>query len=746
MHFYLKETDQEKYAFLLWSFTFKNNFSLLEEFFSLDSSFGVFELCHVFRHLFLLYSYQRDAPLEVQSDLVFLITYLQSKLFVLIDREGMFLSILKGFESFENREELVSFFWFILYLHKELPLKSFYDVGLLSQNDILYIEESLDELSEESFFLLFKEEEGLKDSLLLETIQSYFSQLLVDLYQSFRDNLSLDFYMVEFEEIEEVAWEKKEKEHLCDFLLKGTAFDVHSFTQKEEQKIFSYLQSGDVQQAFLKIENHILKYLDGEEIDFPFNQKNWLTYFMKPLSSEHVLKKILNMFTQENLTKLQNEHLQVIVLIILNLQRQAEERLEFFFDENQNNYSQVYHLSWRQVVIDCHFIMFSKKIFFELKKRNRLTHLHEAFSNETRVYWEDMVHLIGSNKVALDSFKKYGGKMGGRGKNGYTIIQEGYAFKLNLNTVFATIKLRLNRANFKREEQISRYFTHPFVAQMVSGAFNGTDYCYLFEAFPCEIEQLWIEQYIRYMRQETSKEEAQEHFRFLFIQLLLAIHYLHSHQITHGDIKGANIMLSQEGYLKLIDFGLSQTSSKEVSERVSPFHRMIKKREEDILLGRFLLKLSTLHSILTNVPKEEYLDLNYKGAISSFVSHIRDKVSQESSHAEVLQLQARQRYLNFPEHTLGIWHISALNYFVRSYESYPTRTEEITYDQFHFYEQLWWQKTIEHLIQPCDIEDPVIREAYDLSCSFFYQPVLSQKKLRPKKSFFTQLRQTAVSA
>lgn len=51
---------------------------------------------------------------------------------------------------------------------------------------------------------------------------------------------------------------------------------------------------------------------------------------------------------------------------------------------------------------------------------------------------------------------------------------------------------------------------------------------------------------------------SEDEVKFYALQLVLSVGYLHSKKIAHRNLKLENILLDQEGYVNLIDFGLAK--------------------------------------------------------------------------------------------------------------------------------------------------------------------------------------------
>lgn len=60
---------------------------------------------------------------------------------------------------------------------------------------------------------------------------------------------------------------------------------------------------------------------------------------------------------------------------------------------------------------------------------------------------------------------------------------------------------------------------------------------------------------------KEKKMLEQSWTQFYAAQVVLMIEYLHSMKIIYRDLKPENILISSNGYLKLIDFGLSKLTT-----------------------------------------------------------------------------------------------------------------------------------------------------------------------------------------
>lgn len=58
---------------------------------------------------------------------------------------------------------------------------------------------------------------------------------------------------------------------------------------------------------------------------------------------------------------------------------------------------------------------------------------------------------------------------------------------------------------------------------------------------------------------KSRKRFAEDVVRFYAAQIALAVGYLHSKGIMHRDLKLENVLVDENGYLKIIDYGLAKT-------------------------------------------------------------------------------------------------------------------------------------------------------------------------------------------
>jgi len=108
--------------------------------------------------------------------------------------------------------------------------------------------------------------------------------------------------------------------------------------------------------------------------------------------------------------------------------------------------------------------------------------------------------------------------------------------------------------HFKREADIVESFNHPNIARMYGR----------FEAFRTSFIVMEFCEGISISKAMSSKEPLPEPVvRCVFGQTAGAIAHAHQAGIVHRDVKPSNIMVTQDGTVKLIDFGLAGQVDKE---------------------------------------------------------------------------------------------------------------------------------------------------------------------------------------
>jgi serine/threonine-protein kinase len=103
---------------------------------------------------------------------------------------------------------------------------------------------------------------------------------------------------------------------------------------------------------------------------------------------------------------------------------------------------------------------------------------------------------------------------------------------------------------FKREARILMDFRHDHIVSMYDHFKEGTYYYLVMEYVDgISIEELCLNN--RYVHSSLAA--------YILLNTALALKYAHSKKVVHRDIKPANILISREGAIKLVDFGIASS-------------------------------------------------------------------------------------------------------------------------------------------------------------------------------------------
>ncbi|HKY99343.1 MAG TPA: serine/threonine-protein kinase [Gemmatimonadaceae bacterium] len=106
-----------------------------------------------------------------------------------------------------------------------------------------------------------------------------------------------------------------------------------------------------------------------------------------------------------------------------------------------------------------------------------------------------------------------------------------------------------DRERFRRERQILARLNHPNIAKLLDGGVTTDGVPYLVMEY---VEGEAIDRYCKRLDLNLRDRLA------LFLTILDATQYAHRNLVVHRDLKPANILVTRDGVVKLLDFGLAK--------------------------------------------------------------------------------------------------------------------------------------------------------------------------------------------
>jgi serine/threonine protein kinase len=115
------------------------------------------------------------------------------------------------------------------------------------------------------------------------------------------------------------------------------------------------------------------------------------------------------------------------------------------------------------------------------------------------------------------------------------------------------------RERFRREAQIMAKLDHPNIVKLIRYEETTTSFYLIMEY----VEGMDLEQHIKEVTGPISEPKAIE----IMLTLLDAFGYAHEKGVVHRDIKPANIIITRDGKVKVLDFGIAKIVDENASGR-----------------------------------------------------------------------------------------------------------------------------------------------------------------------------------
>jgi serine/threonine-protein kinase len=202
-------------------------------------------------------------------------------------------------------------------------------------------------------------------------------------------------------------------------------------------------------------------------------------------------------------------------------------------------------------------------------QRIELALMLAADSDESGFLQRDVVSRIGALDVASEEFepenllgRQFGAfelkRLLGQGGQGTVYLAGRVADDFRQTVAIKLLRRGIHDADehrrFRREREILARFEHPDVARLIDGGVSGEGVPYLAMEY---VDGLQIDFWCR-----TRCLDRESRLR-LFSRLCVVVAAAHRALIVHRDLKPSNVLVTKEGAIKVLDFGIARLLDEE---------------------------------------------------------------------------------------------------------------------------------------------------------------------------------------